>query len=151
MGARSSEMPVVSCPKSPPAYSFPAAQSVRAPHWRLTRGVGKPGLWCKTNPASEASFSIYWLCNLEQALTLSEPLLKQGQKNLHFRVMNNVCQIKSRRGLFNVSEILFFIRSLKKGTICFSTLYLQDYCRVLLRIVISRISRRTLESFLPTP
>lgn len=134
MGARSSETPVVSCPKSPPAYSFPGAQSVRAPRWRLTRGGGKPELWCETNPASGASFSIYWLCNLEQALPLSEPLLKRGQKNLHFRVMNNVCQVKSRRGLLNVSEILFFIRSLKKGTVRFSTLYLQDYCRILLRV-----------------
>ena len=71
----------------------------------------------KTNPASEASFSIYWWRDLEQALTLSEPLMIWGPKNLHFRVMNDVCQVKSRRGLFNVSEILFFIRSLKKGTV----------------------------------
>lgn len=117
MGAGSSEMPLVSCPKSLPAYSFPAAQAVKAPHWRLTHGVGKLGLWCKTNPASEASFSVYWLCDFEQALTLSEPLIIWGQKNLHLRVMNDVCQVKSRRGLFNVSEILFFIWSLKKGTV----------------------------------
>lgn len=115
MGAGSSEMPLVSCPKSLPAYSFPAAQAVSS----LEADPGGRKAWAlgKTNPASEASFSIYWWRDLEQALTLSEPLMIWGPKNLHFRVMNDVCQVKSRRGLFNVSEILFFIRSLKKGTV----------------------------------
>ena len=57
---------------------------------------------------------------------------------------------QKQKGLIQCVRDIIFHKVLKERN-CFSTLYLQDYCRVLLRVVISRTSGRTLESFLPTP